>query len=563
MERKTVATPSPSKTHHAPLPENGNLADHDLRRALNFIVRDALPPVSAGLAVLYTIFTVSHALVLSERLALPMSLTAATTALVLFGIRFFLSRSPLPEKWAHPLVAAMFGLVLINSLLHLYLSAEPMQTTNLVLLVIGAGFLFLSTSWLGFSLLVTFISWTGIALTAAASPQWTHFGFALFTASVLAIVIQSARIRTFKRIEGLLFQNERRNVELETALALAEETRRSSETSKRDLVQSEARLRLLTGQMPAILWTTDTELRFTSSLGTGLTALRLNASEVVGKTLFEYFQTAAPEFTPIAMHYRALKGESVTYETQWNERLLNCKTEPLHDGDGKLLGLIGIAVDITDRKFAEEQIKNSLKEKELLLREIHNRVKNNLQVISSLLNLQAGYIKDAHARERFKETQDRLKAMVLIHEKLYQSQDLTSIDFGGYIRNLAVHLFRSHQVNAHAVALHLDVPQSGISLDIDRAMPCGLIINELVANSLQYAFPGGAHGEIQLAFHEDAQRQITLQVGDTGVGLPENLDFRQAESLGFQLINSLTEQIQGTITLDRRGGTKFTITFRH
>jgi len=563
MERKTVAPTSPSKNHPELLPQNVQLTDDDLRQALNFIVRDALPPVSAGLGALFAVFAISHALLLPAHLVLPMSLAAATTAIAFAILRFSLSRSPLSEKWAHPLGVFMGGLVLVNSLLHLYLTAEPMQTTNLVLLVIGAGFLFLSTSWLGCGLLVTFISWACVALNATSSPEWTHFGFALFTACVLAFVIQLARIRTFRRLEGLRFQNEHRKVELETALTSTEEARRTSEASRRELVQGEARLRLLTSQMPAILWTTDTELRFTSSLGMGLTALALQANEVVGKTLFEFFQTNSTEFMPIAMHYRALKGESVTYETSWKERLFDCKVEPLHDANGQLLGVIGIALDITDRKLAEEQIKNSLKEKEQLLKEIHNRVKNNLQVISSLLNLQAGYIKDAHARERFKETQDRLKAMVLIHEKLYQSQDLTSIDFGSYIRNLAVHLFRSHQVNAHAIALHLDVPQSGINLDIDRAMPCGLIINELVANSLQYAFPGGARGEIQLAFHEDAQRQITLEVGDTGVGLPENLDFRQAESLGFLLINSLTEQIQGTITLDRRGGAKFTITFRH
>jgi PAS domain S-box-containing protein len=524
-------------------------------------MRDTLPQIAAGLGALYVVFAVSHALVLPVNIAMPMSLAAAATALVFFSLRFFLGRSLLPERWAHPLGAIMAGLILANCLLHLYLTAEPMQTTNFVLLVIGAGFLFLSTNWLGFGLLVTFISWTAVALTAAASPEWTHFGFALFTACVLALLVQSARIRTLKRIEGLRFQNERRKVELETALALAEEARRTSETSRRELMQGEARLRLLTSRMPAILWTTDTELRFTSSLGMGLAALGLHANEVDGKTLFEYFKTDSTEFTPIAMHYRALKGESVTYETQWNERLFDCKVEPLHDRDGQLLGLIGIALDITDRKLAEEQIKNSLKEKELLLKEIHNRAKNNLQVISSLLNLQAGYIKDEQARERFKETRDRLKAMVLIHETLYQSEDLTAIDFGGYIRNLAVHLFRSHQVNAHAIKLHLDVEP--ISLDIDRATPCGLIMNELIANALQYAFPNGACGEIRLDFHEDAQRRITLQVGDTGIGLPENLDFRQAESLGFQLINTLTEQIQGTIALDRSAGTTFTLTFRH
>jgi len=544
-------------------PSKNNLAadeQHSQQSAFNIVFHDSLFPVAAGLAALYGIFAISHALVLPRSIAWPMSLLASATAIILFAIRLYLGRSPLPPRWAHPLGAIIALLVLVNSLAHLYLTSEPMQTTNLILLVIGVGFLFLSTGWLGIILSITFIAWLGVVSMAEPSPEWRHLGFALFTSSVLGLLIHLARMRTLKHLEGLRRHDERRKFELEAALASTDEARQAAESSKHDLVQSEARLRMLLNQMPAVLWTTDTELRLTSSLGMGLMALNLNANQVTGMTLFEYFQTDSPEFLPIAMHYRALKGVSGSFEAQWNGRFFDSKVEPLHDAGGKLIGVIGIALDITERKLAEERFKISLKEKELLLKEIHNRVKNNLQVISSLLNLQAGYIKDDHARERFRESQDRLKAMALIHEKLYQSEDLTLIDFAGYIRHLAVHLFRSYKVNAHAVTLQLDVDP--ISLDIDRAMPCGLIINELVANSLTYAFPNGKAGEIRIEFHEDAGKQIALTVSDNGIGLPKNLDFRDTDSLGLQLVNTLTEQIRGTITLERNGGTKFIIAFR-
>jgi PAS domain S-box-containing protein len=407
----------------------------------------------------------------------------------------------------------------------------------------------------------TFVGWGAVVWSATPSPEWTHFGFALFTTATLATLIHLARRRALTRLEKLRFQDQLRQRELETALAAAEEARRAAETSRRDLMQSEASLRMLTSQMPAVLWTTDAHLRFTSSLGLGLTSLNLQANQVAGLTLFEYFQTDAPEFLPIAAHYRALKGESVTYEFEWNGHLFDSKVEPWYDNEGKLLGAIGIALDITDRKHAEEQIRVSLQEKEKLLKEIHNRVKNNLQVISSLLNLQAGYINDEPARLKFKESQDRLKALALIHEKLYQSTDLTSIDFAGYIRNLAVHLFRSHKINAHAIALQINVDP--INIDIDRAIPCGLILNELVTNALKYAFPNGRAGELRIDCHEEAHRQLVLIVGDNGIGLPPELDFRQTESLGFQLISTLADQLHGAITLDREGGTTFRISFRY
>jgi two-component sensor histidine kinase/PAS domain-containing protein len=561
MESTTVI--SPSENHREPVEAIPPISPAEWRQTFNTFVGDSLLPVSTGLGALFVIFAISHALILPDAIALSMSLLAAGTALIFFMTRILLGRARWSREsaWAHPLGAMMAGLVLVNSLLHLYLTFEPMQTTNLVLLSLGIGFLFLSLSWLVSTLIITFGGWVVVAAMAAPSPEWTHFGFALFSSCVLAILVHLARVRTLKRLEGFRRRDERRQVELENALASTEQARRIAEISKHDLMQREASLRLLTSRMPAVLWTTDAELRFTSSLGMGLAELELSANQVTGMTLFDYFQTQARDFLPIAAHERALKGESVIYQSEWKRRLFDCKVEPLHDAEERLIGVIGVALDITESKRAEEQIKFSLKEKELLLKEIHNRVKNNLQVISSLLNLQAGYIQDEQARARFKESRDRLKAMVLIHEKLYQSDDLTAIDFGGYIRNLAVHLFRSHQVDARAINLHLDVEP--LSLDIDRATSCGLIINELVSNAIKYAFPNGKPGEIRIGFHEEAQKQIVLTVGDNGAGLAKELDFHQAQSLGFQLINTLAEQLGGTITLDREGGTRFTLAFRH
>ncbi|MCI0695685.1 PAS domain S-box protein [candidate division KSB1 bacterium] len=215
------------------------------------------------------------------------------------------------------------------------------------------------------------------------------------------------------------------------------------------------------------------------------------------------------------------------------------------------------ARDITSRKQVEERIKGSLKEKEVLLKEIHHRVKNNLQIISSLLNLQSGYIHDEQAGEMFKESRNRVKSMALIHEKLYQSKDLARIDFADYIRHLTAYLLRSYSVHSHGVNLKVDVDK--ILLDIDTAIPCGLIINELVSNSLKHAFPQGTAGEIRIGLHENPDGKMILIVGDNGAGLPTEIDFRNTESLGLQLVSTLTDQLDGTLELDRSQGTTFKI----
>jgi len=221
--------------------------------------------------------------------------------------------------------------------------------------------------------------------------------------------------------------------------------------------------------------------------------------------------------------------------------------------------VLGIARDITERKRAGERVRASLREKEVLLQEIHHRVKNNLQVICSLLRLQSRNIKDEEALAVFRDSQNRIRSMALIHEKLYRSQDLARVDFGGYIRSLASSLIRSYRTHSGRVRLQVDV--SDVSLPIDAAVPCGLIINELVTNSLKHAFPGGRKGEIRVMLRSNHDHQVTLTVGDNGVGLPQDVDPEDTQPLGLELVNALVEQVAGRIDLRNDGGTEFEIRF--
>jgi two-component sensor histidine kinase len=220
---------------------------------------------------------------------------------------------------------------------------------------------------------------------------------------------------------------------------------------------------------------------------------------------------------------------------------------------------VAVARDISGRRKEEEQLRTSLHEKEIMLKEIHHRVKNNLQVISSLLSIQSTYLADPRDAQNFQESRDRIRTMALVHEKLYQSDDLANIDFGPYVERLTANLFRSYTGSGGRVSLHVDVKD--IRLDADRAIPCGLIINELVTNALKYAFPGGRNGIVVVAMRQDDD-QIELTVSDDGVGIPEGFDLAETESLGLQLVNMLANQLDGKVSLSSSPGTKFTITFK-
>jgi len=214
--------------------------------------------------------------------------------------------------------------------------------------------------------------------------------------------------------------------------------------------------------------------------------------------------------------------------------------------------------EVAERKRAEDRISASLQEKEVLLKEIHHRVKNNLQIISSLLNLQARAVAHPEALTAFKDSQSRVRSMALIHEKLYQSRDLARVDFAAYVRELAGYLFRAYHSNGAAIQLRMNVRD--VFLSIERAVPCGLIISELVSNALKYAFPDGRKGEIVIELLPRQRDAYVLSVRDTGVGFPSHIDFRYTPSLGLRIVNILTDQLGGTISLRNDAGATFTMT---
>jgi PAS domain S-box-containing protein len=227
--------------------------------------------------------------------------------------------------------------------------------------------------------------------------------------------------------------------------------------------------------------------------------------------------------------------------------------------ESRITHVYGAVQDITEQKMVEEKLKESLEEKEMLLKEIHHRVKNNLMVISSLLNLQSQYIKDKEAQGIFKESQNRAKSMALIHERLYRSTDLKRIDFGDYIRTLTNDLFHTYVTDPSKVRLNMNV--ENLMVDINTTVPLGLIVNELLTNSMKHGFIDGREGEIHIDFYKE-NKTFVLIVGDTGVGFPKYLDFQNTSTLGLQLVNNLTNQLDGNIELNRDNGTEFKITFK-
>ncbi len=238
----------------------------------------------------------------------------------------------------------------------------------------------------------------------------------------------------------------------------------------------------------------------------------------------------------------------------------NC-VRPVHKPGGDILFFDGYLEDLSGVKEGEKRLESALKEKELLLKEVHHRVKNNLQAISSLLNLQSSTIEDPAIRALFSKSLDRIHSMILIHDKLYHSKDPDTIEFSDYVHNLTSHLLSSYGITPDNITLTLNV--NNTAFDIETATSCGLIINELVANSLKHAFSDGRKGEVSVACSRDDNGTYTLRVKDNGIGLPANINPKESESLGLQIVDMLAEQINGTVEVDRSQGTEFIITFAH
>ncbi len=262
---------------------------------------------------------------------------------------------------------------------------------------------------------------------------------------------------------------------------------------------------------------------------------------------------------------RVLQGESTSTEYRifrpdGTIRWVCDRAFPIYDESGKIYRIAGIGEDISDRKFTDARIQAALREKEVLLKEIHHRVKNNMQVISSLLQLQAQYIEDEATLALFEESQTRIDSMALIHEQLYQSEHLDRIDLLPYVENLVANLYQSFGGGNASIQFNLNVDP--ICLNIETAIPCGLIINELVSNSLKYAFSPSSGGEININFYETDAQQFNLTIQDNGRGFPANFDVENTDTLGLRLVRMLACQLDGTIAIDSLRGTCYNLVFK-
>jgi len=260
-------------------------------------------------------------------------------------------------------------------------------------------------------------------------------------------------------------------------------------------------------------------------------------------------ERATKSFEPLEVEFRVrLEDGALAWLLAYGRAMRGPEGTPTH--------IVGIIMDITGRKQSEDILRTSLREKEILLKEVHHRVKNNMQVISSLLSLQSTYVRDQHDAELFHESQMRVKSMAVVHERLYQSADLSSIDFGEYVDTIVTDLVHSY----YREGLHCRTSIGSIRFGVDTAIPCGLLINELVTNSVKHAFPDGREGTIEITSTRTGDL-VTLTVSDNGVGFPEGIDLSSEATLGMTIIQALTAQLGGTISIESAGGTRVTVTF--
>ncbi len=327
------------------------------------------------------------------------------------------------------------------------------------------------------------------------------------------------------------------------------------------LRKSEEKYRHLVENTNEVLYATDENGIITYISPVAKTLSGYNPSEITGRNFAEFIfkedlDRVQEQFkknilgTPEASECRIVTKSG---DLKW----IRSSGRPIFLND-RFLGVQGVMSDITDQKRAEHEIKASLREKEAMMREIHHRVKNNLQIVSSLLRLQSRSIKSKTLKDTFEIAQNRIKSMALIHEVLYLSENLDKINFSDYIKRITNHLFSMFSRNAKKIRLELDVGE--FYLDIDKAIPCGLIINELVSNAFKHAFPDGKSGKIQVRLANKLDR-YTIVVKDNGVGFPDDVDMGNTETLGLQLLNDLVKQIDGSYEKQNDGGTIFKIVF--
>lgn len=324
------------------------------------------------------------------------------------------------------------------------------------------------------------------------------------------------------------------------------------------LLESEVIFRSFMEYSPIYVFFKDENIRSVRLSRNYETMLGRPIDELLGKSMDDLFPSDLAK-SMIADDMLIMKeGKTVTVEEEFNGRVYYTIKFPIHI-DGKPSYLAGYTIDITDRRKDEEKIKKALTEKETLLREIHHRVKNNMQVIISLLKLQAQRIQDKDMKKPFEESEQRIRAMALVHERLYQKDDLSGINFSEYIHNIIRELKVAYHIDERKVAVKINVED--IVFGVDSAIPCGLIINELITNCFKYAFPEDRSGEVIVNFTKEGNT-YNLTIRDNGVGLAAGFDFRQTTTLGMQLVNVLTKQLLGNLQIRTDRGTEAVIAFK-
>ena len=388
-------------------------------------------------------------------------------------------------------------------------------------------------------------------------------------------------VRNFE-IEIIAAKGTRKNIEISSSAFYDDGIFKGSRDVIRDISEKKKREALLIKQSSTIqsifentsnvlIWTLDSKFNI-SSLNSEFSRMfndKIGVSMQVGDNFFSKISDNLKLYKPHlinemeGVYAKAQEGvsqnfESIVYSSDGKQLSYATFLSPIKIKGKKKFDLACLAVDLTHKKETELKLRKLLNEKEVLLKEVHHRVKNNLQVISSILNLQSSYVKDQMTLDILRESQNRIKAMSFIHESLYRSDDFSFVNFSSYINSLSSNLVQTYIIKHANINLELDL--GDVNLNLDQAIPCGLIINELVSNSIKYAFPFNKQGKIGIKLTK-ADNKIYLSVSDNGVGLPDNLDLENTDTLGLQLVYILVSQLDGDIKVINKKGTTFLFNF--
>ncbi|MEA1906196.1 MAG: histidine kinase dimerization/phosphoacceptor domain -containing protein [Euryarchaeota archaeon] len=368
------------------------------------------------------------------------------------------------------------------------------------------------------------------------------------------------------RLDELLTESEQQRVAISNMLADVTETKDDLALAGVKLKQKSEEQRALLSTIPAFVYFKDRDGNYVATNNAFADLVGISVDEIAGKTDYELFPDEQAA-SYIAYDQKIMESGEPGYDIEelnagadGEPMWFSSSKTPFFDSDGIVIGMVGMTLDITERKKAEDQIKASLAEKVVLLREIHHRVKNNLQVVSSLLNMQARGAKNEDSIDILTESRNRINAMALIHAQLYESSNLSEINLRGFVNKLLVQLLQTYPIQGTQIKKTISIADYPVPISL--AVPVGLIVNELLSNTLKHAFIGRKEGEIKVRLTASEEGRINLTVSDNGVGLPPGFDIDKTGTLGLRLIKILTEdQLEGTLKVISKEGTTFDIEF--